>query len=170
VLTAFPDLRFNLDLKDAGAIEPVAATLERMGAAHRVCVTSFSQRRVTRARRLLGPGVCTGVGVRGAVAFILGSFLPIPLTWLTPRAGVLQLPLRWRRLPVVTRRLVKRAHQAGLEIHVWTLNDVRTINEALDLGVDGVMSDRLELLKQELVKRGAWIGAIARPVAAQPQR
>jgi glycerophosphoryl diester phosphodiesterase len=163
-LEAFPDIRFNLDLKDAAAIAPVAATLRRMDAAQRVCVTAFSQWRVVRARRALGPEVCTGLGVWGAVAFILGSFLPLAPARFAPRAAVLQLPLRWRGFAVVTRRLVERAHQAGLDVHVWTLNDVDTINEALDLGVDGVMSDRLELLKQELVKRGAWTGGVARPV------
>lgn len=155
-LDAFEYLRFNLDLKDAAGIEPVAAVLERTGARDRVCVTSFSQRRIAHARRSLGAEVATGIGVLGAIVFVLGSLLPVPAAPLAGGAAVLQLPLRWRGVPVVTRRLLRRAHEAGLQVHVWTLNDAPTINEALDLGVDGVMSDRLEMLKAQLVKRGAW--------------
>lgn len=155
-LDAFADLRFNLDLKDAAAVAPVAEALVRTGARDRVCVTSFSQRRIAQARRRLGPEVATGIGVLGAVGFVAGSLLPVPAARLARSAAVLQLPLTWRGAPVVTRRLLDRAHAAGLQVHVWTLNDARTIDEALDLGVDGVMSDRLELLKAELVKRGAW--------------
>jgi glycerophosphoryl diester phosphodiesterase len=71
-------------------------------------------------------------------------------------ANVLQLPLHWHRLPIVTRPLVGHAHRAGLSVHVWELNDARSIERALDRGVDGVMTDRPELLKRVLAERGLW--------------
>lgn len=153
-LDAFPDLRFNIDLKDAAGVEPVVRVVRRSGALERVCVTSFSERRVATARRLLGPAACTGLGVAGAMRFAFTSFLPGGGR--SGGAAVLQLPLHWHGLPVVTSGVVARAHEAGLAVHVWTLNDATSIAAALDAGVDGVMTDRLELLKEILIERDLW--------------
>lgn len=153
-LDAFPDLRFNIDLKDAAGIEPVARLLRDSETLDRVCITSFSEGRVARVRHLLGPAACTGLGVAGALRFVATSFLPG--SGHTNGAAVLQLPLRWHGFPVITRALVERAHEASLAVHVWTLNDTDSIRSALDAGVDGIMTDRLRLLKETLEKLGLW--------------
>lgn len=153
-LSAFPDIRFNIDLKDAAAVEPVAELLRRTGALSRVCVTSFSERRIDAARSLLGPEACTGLGIAGVLRFFVTSLWPGYREH--PEAAVLQLPLRWHGVPVVTPRLVARAHEAGLAVHVWTLNDEPSISTALDAGVDGVMTDNLKLLKKIFLERGLW--------------
>lgn len=153
-LDAFPKLRFNIDLKDTAAVEPVTRLLRDSEALERVCITSFSEGRVARVRHLLGPEACTGLGVAGALRFAATSILPGK-----GRAGgaaVLQLPLRWRGWPIITPGLVARAHAAGLAVHVWTLNDAASITAALDAGVDGIMTDRLRLLKKILEERGLW--------------
>lgn len=153
-LEAFPDLNFNIDLKDAAGVEPVVRVLNQAGALQRVCVTSFSERRLRAARRLLGAEVCTGLGIGGSLRFGLESFFPGGSR--DRRAAVLQLPFRWHGIRVVTTEVVKRAHTAGLALHVWTLNDESDINLALDVGVDGVMTDRPRLLKEVMVSRGLW--------------
>jgi glycerophosphoryl diester phosphodiesterase len=155
-LDAFPEIRFNIDLKDTAGVEPVAALLRRTGALPRVCVTSFSERRIDEARSLLGPEACTGLGIAGALRFFATSVVPGRVEH--SDAAVLQLPLRWHGVPVVTPRLVARAHEAGLAVHVWTLNDETSISVALDSDVDGIMTDDLELLKKILLKRGLWNG------------
>jgi len=150
VLDAFPGLRFNVDLKDEGGVRSVPAVLARTGSAARVCVTSFSQRRVERARARLDPQVCTGLGV-GGVALLAA-------TGRARGAGVLQVPWvlpRGRRLPGW---LVRRAQRQGLAVHVWTLDEEPEIDAALDLGVDGVMTDDPALLKRVLERRGQWRG------------
>ncbi len=155
-LEGFPRMRFNIDLKDDAAVGAVASLLGRVDALDRVCLTSFSDRRIAAARRLLGDELCTGLGVGGALAVGARSILP----WggvARPRGpAVAQVPFRWRGIRLVSRRVVNRAHADGLALHVWTLNDRAEIEAALEAGVDGVMSDRPELLKDVLVARGLW--------------
>jgi glycerophosphoryl diester phosphodiesterase len=155
-LQAFPNLRFNIDLKDEASIEPVVAVLRQLDALNRVCVTSFSERRVRRARSLLDHRVCTGLGAWGSARVVVGSLLVRDRPALARGAAVLQLPFWWRGTRVVTKGVVKRAHDAGLAVHVWTLNYEPEIEKALDLGVDGVMTDQPKMLKEILVARGQW--------------
>ncbi len=154
VLDGFPDLRFNIDLKDAASVRSVPPVLRRTGARDRVCITSFSECRVRQARRLLGHEVCTGMGVAGVIRLVLsGAARPGRGAH---GAAVVQVPWRLpagRRLPGAFLRL---AHRQRLAVHVWTLNDRASIDDALDLGVDGIMTDLPVLLKGELVRRGLW--------------
>jgi len=156
VLDAFPDLRFNIDLKDEGSVDSVPAVLARSGARDRVCIASFSERRLRRARRALGPEVCTSLGTGG-----VALFLPLALAR-TGRSGqgaaALQVP--WvlpggRTLPAW---FVQLAHREGLAVHVWTVDEPAAMEAALDLGVDGIMTDRPVVLKEVMVRRGVWAG------------
>jgi glycerophosphoryl diester phosphodiesterase len=73
-------------------------------------------------------------------------------------ADCVQVPTRWRAFNLVTAGFVKAAHRAGLPIHVWTVNDEATMRRLLDLGVDGIMTDRPRTLRSVLVARGQWPG------------
>jgi glycerophosphoryl diester phosphodiesterase len=152
----FPDMRFNLDLKDDAAVDPVVTLIEEMEAHHQVCVTSFSEGRVSAVRDQLGPAVCTGLGVSGALRVASASIASLNRHNWRRGAAVLQIPVRWKGIPILTSSLVRRAHEAGLAVHVWTLNDRGPIESALDKLVDGVMTDRPQLLKEILVARGLW--------------
>jgi glycerophosphoryl diester phosphodiesterase len=52
--------------------------------------------------------------------------------------------------------VIQRAHDAGLQVHIWTVNDRDLMNSLLDLGVDGIMTDETELLRDVLMERGEW--------------
>jgi glycerophosphoryl diester phosphodiesterase len=147
-LDGFPGLRFNLDLKDAGSVRSVPQVLARTAAAPRVCLTSFSERRVRAVRRAVGPAVCTGLGVGGVALLLAGA--PVG------PAAVAQLP--WvlpggRRLPA---GVVRTAHRRGLAVHVWTVDEPAEMAAALELGVDGIMTDRPAVLRRVLAGRGLW--------------
>ncbi len=156
---AFSDVRFNIDLKAPGAVPALARFLEERGAWDRVCVGSFSGRRLRRFRRLTGGRVATAASPGEVVAY---RFLPSPVARLTVRALsrgrplVLQVPHRAGRFTVVTPGLVRRAHRAGVHVHVWTIDDPDEMKVLLERGVDGVMTDRTDVLKNVLTEAGRW--------------
>ena len=162
VLTALPGTRVTVELKSAAAVDVVLALLERLDAWPRVCLGGFDERWLARARRLGGPRLCTSMGQAAALGLRSRAWvdaLPGPLSRLPalPFAGQLaQLPRRLGRLTVVDGRLVTTAHAAGREVHVWTVDDPAEMAELLDMGVDGLLSDRPDLLREVLRSRDAW--------------
>lgn len=152
VLAGFPELRFNIDVKDRAAAELVPDILRHANCCDRVCVNSFSRRRLQRVRVALPGQICTGAPVAEVARFVASprSFAR------RAQPAVLQLPLSLHGVPVVTGKLIRAAHAAGLPVHVWTLNDLASIRAALDLGADGIMTDQPVLLKDELTRRGLW--------------
>ncbi|MCS0639548.1 glycerophosphodiester phosphodiesterase [Streptomyces sp. LP05-1] len=154
LLEEFPEARWNVDLKAEAALAPLIGLLRRTGAWDRVCVGSFDEGRVARAQRLAGPRLATSYGVRGVLGLRLRSYgLPVPL-----RAGAVaaQVPETQYGVPVVDRRFLAAAHARGLQVHVWTVDDPERMAALLDLGVDGIMTDRPEVLRSVLADRGVW--------------
>ena len=154
LLDACPDARFNIDPKSDAAVGPLLDLLHEARATDRVCVGAFSDRRLRSVRGAGGPSIATSLGPR-EVARVLraarfGRTVP-PLP-----AVAAQVPLRFGRIPVTTPRFVITAHRAGLEVHVWTIDDPGQMERLLDLGVDGIMTDRPELLRDVLRRRGTW--------------
>jgi glycerophosphoryl diester phosphodiesterase len=159
-LEALPGMRFNVDLKSPGTLRPMLALLERDDVAERVAVASTDDGRLRAVRQRHGDRVVTGVSARAALSLRARSVLPGPLGRRVPVAGDLaQLPVRFGRLPVVDAVSLRAAHEAGLEVHVWTIDRASEMHRLLDLGVDGLMTDRPDRLRDVLVVRGAWEGA-----------
>lgn len=147
-LDAFPTLRFNLDVKAAAAAMP----LGRIVAPHadRVLLTSFSDRRrreAVAASRAAG-GVPATSGGKATVARCLAA-ARVGSVSLLQRAlsavDALQVPECVGAVRVVTRSLVRTVHAAGAEVHVWTVNEPEAMRRLLDLGVDGLVTDRADV-------------------------
>ncbi|HEY2194037.1 MAG TPA: glycerophosphodiester phosphodiesterase family protein [Actinomycetospora sp.] len=156
-LEALPDMRFNVDLKSPGTLRPMLELLERDDVAERVAVASTDEGRLRAVRRRFGDRVVTGVSARAALSLRTRSVLPATLSRRVPVAGDLaQLPVRFGGLPVVDATSLRAAHEAGLEVHVWTIDRASEMHRLLDLGVDGLMTDRPDLLRDVLAVRGAW--------------
>ena len=156
LLAAWPDVRFNLDIKAPGAIAPLARLVRRLGVLDRICLGSFSDARVAAARRVLGPTVCTSLGPRGVAALRLSSYSPRAAGLVRMQAGCAQVPLQLGGRALVDERFVTAAHARGLQVHVWTVDTPEECTRLLDLGVDGVMTDRPAMLKAVLEERGQW--------------
>ncbi|MHB1570926.1 MAG: glycerophosphodiester phosphodiesterase [Solirubrobacteraceae bacterium] len=146
----WPDVRVNLDPKTDACVEPLAAVIDRLDAWDGVCIGSFSDRRLRRIRCLGHGRACTSMGPHAVALARLAA-----ASGRIPRLGAdcIQVPLRRGRIPIVTQRFVAAAHKARLPVHVWTINDETTIDHLLDLGVDGIMSDRLRLLAEVMDRR-----------------
>lgn len=159
LLEEFPQVRFNIDIKSDAAVAPLADLVKTMAAHERICVGSFSQRRLDTFRRLVGGRVATAAG-----PLEVALYRAVPLARLVDvlvrrGAAALQVPTRRKGVTILTRGLISRAHARGLHVHVWTVDDPREMHDLLDLGVDGLMTDRTDLLREVLVDRGQWMGA-----------
>jgi glycerophosphoryl diester phosphodiesterase len=170
LLAAWPDVRFNLDVKDVSAIAPLSEVLRRTNAWDRVCVVSFSASRLRATRRALGRPVCMAASPLGTAVVRFGAphgrhdrpgpgrqpappRQQWPLTdWLT-RSGVrcVQVPAS-----MATPSFIGRSHALGLQVHAWTVNDQPTMQRLLDLGVDGIMTDETVALREVLTARSQW--------------
>jgi glycerophosphoryl diester phosphodiesterase len=159
LLGAWPDVRFNIDIKDEPSIGPLADVLRRTGAWDRVCVTSFSGSRLRAARGLFDRPVCmaTSPATIAAVRCSIRASSP------ERQAGMLAQRLaRWQvhcaQIPgrVANSTFMRRAHALGLDVHVWTINDRAQMTRLLDLGADGIMTDDIETLRDVLIERGQW--------------
>jgi glycerophosphoryl diester phosphodiesterase len=159
LLGAWPEVRFNIDLKDEPGITLLAGVLRRTGAWDRVCVTSFSGSRLRAARGLLDRPVCmaTSPAVIAAVRYTIGGASPGRQAGLLARR-LAQWQVRCAQVPVwmASESFVRRAHALGLDVHVWTINDRAEMSRLLDLGADGIMTDDIETLRQVLIERGQW--------------
>jgi glycerophosphoryl diester phosphodiesterase len=150
LLAAWPDVRVNIDVKAPDTIGPTIDAIRRTGSRARVCVGAFSTARVAVVRAALGPELCTALGPREALR----------LRRRRPAHGYggqcAQVPARIGRRVFVDERYVAAAHAAGLAVHAWTVNDEAEMRRLLDLGVDGIMTDRADLLRDVLIARGQW--------------
>jgi glycerophosphoryl diester phosphodiesterase len=155
LLGAFPDARVNIDPKHDGSVEALIEVLRRTNAVDRVCVGSFSDARIKRLQDALGPALCTSMGPREVFRLrldaISGKVHPTA-------TGCVQIPESFRGVTVTNAAVVRAAHRAGLQVHVWTVDDAPTMDRLLDLGVDGIMTDRPAVLKDVLLARGQWVG------------
>lgn len=157
LLGTWPELRVNVDVKAASGIAPIAAAIERTNSHDRVCVASFSAARRSATVKLLSRPVATSAGTREAGDFWLRATLGVATRDALKGTDVLQVPTNVGPLRTLHKRQVGAAHAAGALVHVWTVNDPRQMEALLDAGVDGLISDRADLLKELLVARGRWM-------------
>jgi glycerophosphoryl diester phosphodiesterase len=153
---AWPDLRINIDAKSAASVALLARAIEQHRAWDRVCVASFSPVHLRLLRRLLGPRVATAYSVAGATALRL---LPSHLLRRLAVGSVgqaAQVPVRRGPFDVVTPGFLAHAHALGKHVHVWTINDAAEMARLLDLGVDGLVTDRIDTLREVYRARGIW--------------
>lgn len=155
LLDALPHTFVNIDPKTDGVVDPLAAIITDTGALDRICVGSFSDRRIARLRSMLGPGLCTSLGPR-AVGALRAASVGVPVGTIV--GDCVQVPPSARGVPLVDRRFVAEAHRRSMQVHVWTVDDEVQMHRLLDLGVDGIMTDRPTALREVLRARGTWHG------------
>ncbi|WP_348787648.1 glycerophosphodiester phosphodiesterase [Leifsonia sp. NPDC080035] len=147
-LDAFPEARFNIDIKDEASAAPAVEAIRAARAQGRVLITSFSKARRRAVVDAL-PGVATSPSVSEFAPALLGAKLGIaPLTRRALRGfAAVQVPERRGPLRIVTARSVRAIQAAGAEVHVWTVNDAGDMIRLLETGVDGIVTDRCDVLK-----------------------
>ena len=156
LLGAWPDLRLIIDPKSDDVVTPLIEALRRANARHRVCIGSFSGRRL-RWFRTDAPG-CTSCGPTEVVRLraeswgILAGKLDADCAQVPPRQPL----FGGLSIPVVDPAFLRAAHARGMPVQVWTVDDEAEMERLLDLGVDGIMTDRVTVLKKVFERRGLW--------------
>lgn len=158
VFDAFPDARFNIEIKsnDPPIVATVADLIERKGLQDRVIVGSFKQD-ISDEIRLRMPHVATFASEGEVRSFWIWQNLRLARAWRTV-PDTLQVPpsytIKGYRVSVVTPRFVRAAHNLGIRVDVWTIDDPAEMARLLEMGVDGIMSDRPDILVNVLKDRG----------------
>ena len=159
VLGAWPHARVNVDAKDAATVAPLARVIDRAGAHGRICLASFSDRRRAGVLSRLSAPVATSPGTRIMASFRAASAVIGPARAaraVLANVDCLQVPVKFGQVTMVTEKLVAGLHGAGKQVHVWTINDEPTMRTLLDIGVDGIMTDRADTLRDVLISRDVW--------------
>jgi glycerophosphoryl diester phosphodiesterase len=147
LVEAFPGCRFSIDVKADDAVELAIAEFRRLDILDRLVVGAFDHRRIQRLRAGL-PGVVSALSRREVGALVAGA--PVP------RNTVASVPVAARGVRLITPRFIARARRRGIPVFAWTIDDAAEMARLLDLGVDGIMADQIDDLRDLLVKRNAW--------------
>ena len=154
VVAAFPDASFVIDMKADSVVDPLAALIRRLAIEERLIVGAFSDERLERFREATSGTVATSTGPALTRLWVIASRMG---RGAGGEAQALQVPVQIRGVRIVDRKLIEAAHEAGLQVHVWTVNDRYEMERLLDLGADGIVTDRPGLLKDVLTERGQWL-------------
>jgi len=153
LLETFPEVKINIDPKADSVVTPLINILKHTNSVSRVCIGSFSDKRIKQIRKELGSDLCVSAGPKAVMKFLTGKF---HFSKSNPDYHCLQVPQRSGPIKIITDDFVNRAHLKGLQIHVWTVDDPKEMGELLDLGVDGLMTDEPAVLKNLLLERDEW--------------
>jgi len=150
-----PELKLNVEMKQR---EPAMEArlweeIERLGVHDRILVAAAHDPLVHRFRRLRDRALPTSPGARGVTAFWLQTRLGVSHLSRPPYAA-LQVPSSYAGQTVVDRAFVDAAHHHGVHVHCWTIDDPAEMHRLLELGVDGVMTDRPAVLRDVFAERG----------------
>jgi glycerophosphoryl diester phosphodiesterase len=156
LMALFPQVLVNIDLKrhDATMVEAMAAFIEERGLEDRLLIASFDDSIIRSFRRRAEGRVATAAAGWETRRFWLASRLGLTRL-IRPEYDALQVPPRMGRLSVADRRVLVAARRRGVQVHVWTVDDPVGMRRLLSLGMDGIMSDRPDILMQVLSEETA---------------
>jgi glycerophosphoryl diester phosphodiesterase len=142
VLEALPDTRITVEVKAGAAQAPLFAAIERFDARDRVVAAGMHD----RDRSLFGQyrGAISG-SMEGLRRFYAAHRLRLG-RFVAPRADVVQVPETWQGTRIVTARFVRDLRAHDVPVHVWTVNDEADMRRLLSWGVEGIVTDRPDVL------------------------
>ncbi|MEX2014609.1 MAG: glycerophosphodiester phosphodiesterase family protein [Candidatus Saccharimonadales bacterium] len=144
VLSKFKEQNFCIDIKTNESIKPLVEVIKRQKAEKRVIITSFSKSRSIRANRLLyGENFKTACLCVYRMKGMIISMFPAVILSRMKKQGFRYIHIPYR---CVTKKLLKEAKRQDFKIYAWTVNNQSKMKELLSMGVDGIISDEVELL------------------------
>ena len=153
IFYSWPEINLNIDPKNNASISTLIEFLKENNFFDRVCIGSFSGKRLETLRKIFGSSLCTSAGPLEVLKLKLSS---LNFRKFKIDANCVQVPLKYFGIKIIDRNFINYCHELNLKVHVWTINEIKEMEKLLDLGVDGIMSDNLEGLKTVLTKRNLW--------------
>lgn len=154
-LDAFPGQCFTVDPKDLAGLVPLIACLKRKGVAERVCVAGAWDGWLALVRREV-PEVATALGWRSLTALLTCARAGVPPPRALATGPFAHVPVKLGRLPIFVDRLVTMSHEIGVQVVTWTVDEPVAMRRLLDAGVDAIITDRPDILREVLVSRDQW--------------
>ena len=152
-LAELPEAIFNIDIKRANGTRPLAKFLSTHPDSSRVIAASFYKKRLTLLKSLAEkPVQVTAVQSDVIKLKLMGWGLPLS----KPDVIAAQVPLTHYGLPVITPSMVSICKKLAIKLHVWTIDDADVMRWLIDIGVDGIMTDRPSLLREVAIEKGCW--------------
>lgn len=153
IVSTWPTAKLNVDTKSDASVVPLIEAIREHNIIDRICVGSFVDRRIKMCRRELGPELCTSMGQWEVLRLWFASKgLADPRLLV---AACAQLPPRWG-ITVITPALIELAHDCGIQVHAWTIDEPDEMRRLLDIEIDGLMTDKPAVLRQVLINRNEW--------------
>ena len=154
LLRSFPNAVLNIDVKDERVIAPLAKLIEELGCHQQIALASFDSSRSAAVQHLISAPVRRSPGKRQmALIWLCATLFGRIPRGLAQDFWAVQVPLKYGVLPVVTTRFIKAVQDAGLQVHVWVIDDEPTMRALIEKKVDAIMSDDAELLVQVLSQK-----------------
>ena len=152
VLTTWPNINFNIEPKTFTSAKLLSQSLKKIKNINRFCIGSFSFKKLEMIRNNVGVKLCTSMTKSETIKFYLKQIIPLSKI----NIPCLQIPSRYMGFKIITKSIIDKFHNQNKKVHVWTVNDENEINELIDIGVDGIMTDKPTLLKRILKSRSLW--------------
>ncbi len=153
VFEAMPEMRFNIDMKqtDPPLYDAFCQLIRSQTMEDRVVAASFHDTNITAFRQAC-PGVTTAAAQNETRDFVLLNFIALPRI-VSPKYQAFQVPLERAGIPIVTRGFIRAAHERGVRVDVWTIDDAAEMRRLIEMKVDGIITDRPDLLLEVLGRR-----------------
>ncbi|TFB14152.1 glycerophosphodiester phosphodiesterase [Filobacillus milosensis] len=160
VFDRYPNMKYMLEIKHSNPPEKYDMIAEKLWELIReyemedkVMVASFDQEIIDRFNKLAKGRVALGTGEQSAFNFVITHKLFVRNLF-RPTGHALQLPLKNKYFQFFEDDVIEGAHRLGMDVHYWTINDSDKMRELVDAGVDGIITDRPDVLINLLEERG----------------
>jgi len=160
-LDAFPDQFFAVDSKDVAGLEPLVKSLQRKGVAERVCIAGTWDGLLAQVHRQV-PAVTTALGWRSLTTLLTCARAGVRPPRALANAPFAHVPIKLGRVPIFVERVVAMSHDLGVRVVVWTVDEPQVMRRLLDAGVDAIITDRPDVLREVLVSRVQWAPMVSR--------
>ena len=153
LLNSFTDCFFNIDCKVDETVQPLINLINNRDFINRVCIGSFSQKRINFIRKSLGKEVKTSMG---PAEVILSKFLSYTSLGYNFKSSYTSIPIRRYGINLLDERNINYLKSNNQKVIAWTINDEDQMKMLINIGIDGIMTDNLTLLKKVLIEESLW--------------